>query len=95
MCVEAQAHARPKSRAMDSYHLGRVPVRGHGELAGKGASANSLDPAVQRDHLCDRGAGSADDDLFTVLNTVNDPREVCLRVVNGELRSCLRHDGPP
>jgi hypothetical protein len=53
-----------------------VPVLGHDELAGQGASTNSVDPAVQRDHLRDRGAGSADDDLFAVLDAVDDPREV-------------------
>jgi len=37
---------------------------------------------IQRDHLGDRFAGAADDDLFAVLDALDDPREVGLRVVD-------------
>ncbi|GIF41030.1 hypothetical protein Axi01nite_53410 [Actinoplanes xinjiangensis] len=66
-------------------HLGGVPVVCYDELTGEGASTDPVDPAVERDHLGDGCAGPADDDLFAVLDAVDDPREVRLRVVDVEL----------
>ena len=53
------------------------------------AAPGPVDPAVQRDNLGDRIARTADDDLFAVLDPLDDPRQVGLRVMDVELRSGL------
>jgi hypothetical protein len=45
----------------------------------------ALDPARQRDHLGDRVAGPADDDLLAVLHPLDDLRQVGLGVMDVEL----------